>query len=67
MSYVIIDTDLAGTDALLGVVHDGALAEVIKGELRRREGNAGYIWHDGLPRLSAGSDAWLLSLDNRLE
>jgi hypothetical protein len=38
-----------------------------QGELRRREGNAGYIWHDGLPRLSAGSDAWLLSLDNRLE
>jgi hypothetical protein len=38
-----------------------------QGELRRREGNAGYIWRDGLPRLSAGSDAWLLSLDNRLE
>jgi hypothetical protein len=36
-------------------------------ELRRRDGNAGYIWREGLPRLSAGSDAWLLSLDNRLE
>jgi hypothetical protein len=37
------------------------------GELRRRDGDAGYIWREGLPRLSAGSDAWLLSLDNRLE
>jgi hypothetical protein len=36
-------------------------------ELRRRDGDAGYIWREGLPRLSAGSDAWLLSLDNRLE
>jgi hypothetical protein len=38
-----------------------------QGELRRRDGDAGYIWREGLPRLSAGSDAWLLSLDNRLE
>ncbi len=36
-------------------------------ELRRRKGDAGYVWREGLPRLSAGSDAWLLSLDNRLE
>jgi len=36
-------------------------------ELRRRDGNAGYIWRDGQPRLSAGCDAWLLSLDNKLE
>src|SRR5262252_3339807 len=36
-------------------------------ELRRRDGDAGYIWRQGLPRLSAGSDAWLLSTDNRLE
>jgi hypothetical protein len=43
MSYVIIDTDLAGTDALLGVVHDGALAEVIKGELRRRDVRAEVV------------------------
>ncbi len=38
-----------------------------EGELRRRKGDAGYIWREGLPRLSPGSDAWLLSLDNRLE
>jgi hypothetical protein len=38
-----------------------------QGELRRHDGDAGYIWREGLPRLSAGSDAWLLSLDNRLE
>jgi hypothetical protein len=36
-------------------------------ELRRRDGEAGYVWREGLPRLSAGSDAWLLSLHNRLE
>lgn len=36
-------------------------------ELRRRGGEAGFIWHEGLPRLSPGSDAWMLSLDNRME
>lgn len=36
-------------------------------ELLRRKGDIGYVWREGLPRLSAGSDAWLLSLDNRLE
>ena len=36
-------------------------------ELRRRGGEAGFIWHEGLPRLSPGSDAWVLSLDNRME
>lgn len=29
-------------------------------------GDAGYVWQDGLPRLSAGCDAWILSLDNRV-
>jgi hypothetical protein len=35
--------------------------------LLERGGNAGFIWEDGLPRLSPGCDAWLLSLDNALE
>jgi hypothetical protein len=35
--------------------------------LRRRGGDAGFVWADGLPRLSPGADAWLLSLDNRME
>lgn len=34
--------------------------------LTARGGNAGYVWKDGLPRLSAGCDAWILSLDNRV-
>jgi hypothetical protein len=38
-----------------------------QGELRRRGGEAGFIWRQGLPRLSPGSDAWVLSLDNRME
>jgi hypothetical protein len=32
-----------------------------------RGGSAGYVWNEGLPRLSPGADAWILSLDNRLE
>ncbi|HXM57010.1 MAG TPA: hypothetical protein VOB72_16540 [Candidatus Dormibacteraeota bacterium] len=36
-------------------------------ELRRRDGEAGFIWREGMPRLSPGSDAWVLSLDNRME
>jgi hypothetical protein len=36
-------------------------------EIRRRRGDAGFIWRDGMPRLSPGSDAWILSLDNELE
>jgi hypothetical protein len=35
-------------------------------ELTARGGHAGYAWRDGLPRLSPGSDAWILSLDNRV-
>lgn len=35
--------------------------------LTRRGGEAGFIWEEGLPRLSPGCDAWLLSLDNTLE
>ncbi len=35
-------------------------------ELTARGGHAGYVWRDGLPRLSPGSDAWILSLDNRV-
>ena len=35
--------------------------------LLERGGTAGYVWEDGLPRLSPGCDAWLLSLDNALE
>lgn len=35
-------------------------------ELVRRGGHAGFIWEEGLPRLSAGCDAWILSLDNRV-
>jgi hypothetical protein len=38
-----------------------------RAELQRRGGEAGFIWKDGLPRLSPGSDAWLLSLDNEME
>jgi hypothetical protein len=38
-----------------------------QGELHRRGGEAGFIWRQGLPRLTPGSDAWLLSLDNALE
>lgn len=38
-----------------------------QGELHRRGGEAGFVWRQGLPRLSPGSDAWLLSLENRLE
>lgn len=30
-------------------------------------GSAGFVWQEGLPRLSPGADAWILSLDNRLE
>lgn len=36
-------------------------------ELHRRGGEAGFIWRQGMPRLSPGSDAWVLSLDNRME
>lgn len=36
-------------------------------ELRRRGGEAGYVWREGLPRLSPGCDAWILSLDNKME
>lgn len=36
-------------------------------ELRRRGGEAGFVWREGMPRLSPGSDAWVLSLDNRME
>lgn len=35
--------------------------------LEARGGNAGFVWRDGMPRLSSGCDAWLLSVDNRLE
>jgi hypothetical protein len=35
-------------------------------KLIERGGDAGYIWEEGLPRLSAGIDAWVLSLDNRV-
>jgi hypothetical protein len=35
-------------------------------ELTARGGNAGYTWREGLPRLSPGCDAWVLSLDNRV-
>jgi hypothetical protein len=38
-----------------------------RGELQRRGGEAGFVWREGMPRLSPGSDAWLLSLENRLE
>jgi hypothetical protein len=38
-----------------------------QGELRRRSGEAGFIWQEGMPRLSPGSDAWVLSVDNRME
>lgn len=34
--------------------------------LARRGGEAGFVWEEGLPRLSPGCDAWLLSLDNDL-
>jgi hypothetical protein len=36
-------------------------------ELLRRKGEAGFVWREGTPRLSPGSDAWLLSLDNKME
>jgi hypothetical protein len=36
-------------------------------ELQRRDGEAGFVWREGLPRLGPGSDAWLLSLDNEME
>jgi hypothetical protein len=35
--------------------------------LLERGGEAGFIWEEGLPRLSPGCDAWVLSLDNDLE
>ncbi len=35
--------------------------------LLERGGESGFIWEEGLPRLSPGCDAWLLSLDNELE
>lgn len=38
-----------------------------QGELRARGGEAGFIWRPGMPRPSPGCDAWLLSLDNRME
>jgi len=38
-----------------------------RSELQRRGGEAGFIWREGMPRLSPGSDAWLLSLENRME
>jgi len=36
-------------------------------ELERRGADAGFVWREGMPRLSPGSDAWLLSLDNKME
>lgn len=35
-------------------------------ELTDRGGNAGFVWEEGLPRLSPGCDAFVLSLDNQL-
>src|SRR5262249_28121753 len=40
---------------------NGAACKVIE-----RSGERDYIWEEGLPRLSAGCDAWILSLDNRV-
>jgi hypothetical protein len=40
---VIIDSDLEGIDALLGVVHDHNLAEAIKGELQRGDVRAEVV------------------------
>ncbi len=38
-----------------------------RGALGAHGGTAGFLWEQGLPRLSPGCDAWLLSLDNDLE
>ncbi len=59
-------------DQTVGVDFTGRQTErlpVLKwaaGKLSERGGNAAYIWEEGLPRLSAGIDAWVLSLDNRV-
>jgi hypothetical protein len=47
--------------------HGSPVLEWAAGELRRHDGEAGFIWRDGLPRLSPGCDSWVLSLDNKLE
>jgi hypothetical protein len=47
--------------------HASPVLEWAAGELRRHDGDAGFVWREGMPRLSPGCDAWLLSLDNRLE
>jgi len=56
-----VGVDFTGRQAGLSPVLKWAAAT-----LAARGGNAGYIWKDGLPRLSAGCDAWILSLDNRV-
>jgi len=56
-----VGVDFTGRQAGLSPVLKWAAAT-----LAARGGNAGYIWKEGLPRLSAGCDAWILSLDNRV-
>lgn len=34
--------------------------------LELRGGTAGFVWREGMPRLTPGFDAWLLSLDNEV-
>jgi len=43
------------------------ILEWARPQLRRRGDEVGYVWREGLPRLSPGSDAWVLSLDNLME
>jgi hypothetical protein len=59
--------DQAVTVSYMERRHVSPVLEWAAGELRRRNGEAGFIWREGMPRPSPGCDAWILSLDNRLE
>jgi hypothetical protein len=59
-----VTVDFAGTGRKGG---RSLLLDWARRPLMQRGGHAGFIWEEGLPRLSPGCDAWLLSLDNELE
>jgi hypothetical protein len=59
--------DQTVTVNFMGRRGDPQLVRWARGTLAARGGSAGFLWEEGLPRLGLGADAWILSLDNRLE
>jgi hypothetical protein len=56
-----VTVDLGGAGAR------SAILRWARPALEARGGTAGFVWSEGMPRLSAGCDAFLLSLDNVVE